>query len=63
MKNINEVRKELCDAFKDLRSGNLEVKQAAEMSNMAGKIINSIKVELEYAALKKEAPNIQFLNT
>ena len=63
MKNIEEVREALCVAFKDLRSGELEVKQAAEMSNMAGKIINSLKVELEYAALRHEEPDIEFLST
>lgn len=62
MENIKEVRKELCDAFNDLRNGGLEVKQASEMSNMAGKIINSLKVEIEYAALRKEKPDIDFLN-
>jgi hypothetical protein len=31
------------------------------MNNSAGKIINSLKVELEYFALRKEKPNIPFL--
>ena len=63
MQNIDEVRKELCAAFGDLKAGSLEVKVAAEMSNMAGKIINSLKVQLEYSALRKEKPSIKFLNT
>lgn len=62
MDNIKEVRQELCTAFNDLKNGKLEVKTAAEMSNMAGKVINSLKVELEYSALRKEKPQIDFLD-
>lgn len=36
---------------------------AGEMNNTAGKIINAQKVQLEYAALKKVAPSIAFLDT
>jgi hypothetical protein len=31
------------------------------MNNTAGKIINVQKIQLEYAALRKEAPVIEFL--
>lgn len=61
MKNIEEVRAELCQAFGDLRFGELEVKKAAELSNMVGKIVNTLKVELEYAHLRKEKPDIAFM--
>lgn len=63
MDNIKEVRKELCNAFNDLKSGELDTKRASELSNMAGKIINSLKVELEYASLKKTKPKIEFLGS
>lgn len=61
MQNIVEVREQLTEVFKDLRSGILEPKVAAELNNSAGKIINTIKVELEYFALRKEKPKIKFL--
>ena len=60
MKNIKELRIELSQVFMDLKAGKLDVKAAAEMNNAAGKIINTVKVQLEYAALK-EKPNIDFL--
>lgn len=63
MKNIEEVRKALCVAFKDIRSGKMDVKQASGMANMAGKIIGTLKVELEYASLRNEEPDIEFLST
>ena len=61
MKNITELRAELSEVFAGLKSGALQPKEAAEMNNTAGKMINSAKIELEYYALKKETPNIPFL--
>lgn len=61
MKNLTQLRDELTATFKNLKDGSLDVAQAAEMNNTAGKIISTVKVELEYAALRKEAPTIAFL--
>lgn len=61
VKNVEELRKELCDVFDGLRNGTLQAKEAKEMNNAAGKIIGSIKVELEYAHLRDEKPEIAFL--
>lgn len=62
MKTINELRDELLTLFDNIKSGDADVKAAGEMNNTAGKIINSVKVELEYAALRKVEPSIPFLN-
>ena len=62
MKSINELRDELLKLFMDIKSGEADVKAAGEMNNTAGKIINSVKVELEYAALRKVEPVIAFLD-
>ena len=62
MKDIKSLRDDLCVLFEDLKSGNIEAKNAKEINNAAGKIINSLKVELEYAALRNELPDIEFLN-
>jgi len=35
--------------------------EAAELANLAGKMIGSAKVQVEYYALRKEAPTIEFL--
>jgi len=60
MDNIINLRKELAKVFKDLRAGNLSLKNAAELNNNAGKIINSLRAELEYYKLRKESPEITF---
>jgi len=62
MENIKEVRDELCLAFRNLKSGEMDVKQAEALSNMAGKIINTLKIQHEYSALREEKPDIAFLN-
>lgn len=62
MKNISELRDDLAKMFAELRDGTADVKVAAEMNNTAGKIINTLKVEMEYSELRKVTPNISFLN-
>lgn len=61
MKNMDEVRTELTNIYNDLRAGKIKHHEAGEMNNSCGKIINSVKMELEYYALRKEPPNIPFL--
>lgn len=61
MKNINEVREQLSTVFAGLKDGTITPGVATELNNSVGKIINSVKVELEYYALRKEKPEIKFL--
>lgn len=62
MKNIKELVHSLAELFEKIESGQVDVKLAGEMNNTAGKIINAQKVQLEYAALKKVSPSIEFLD-
>jgi len=62
MKNVEELRSNLSEVFENLKSGTIKPNEAAEFSNIAGKMINSAKVELEYYALRKETPDIKFLS-
>jgi len=61
MKNVEELRNELSAVFVELKAGTIKPKEAAELANLAGKMINSAKVQVEYFALRKEAPFINFL--
>lgn len=63
MKNVTELRDQLSQVFTDLRGGEIKHTDAAELANIAGKMINSAKVQLDYYALRKEAPNIDFLKS
>jgi len=61
MQNCDELRKELSATFERLKSGDIKPSEAAELANIAGKMIMSAKVQVEYFALRKEAPCIKFL--
>lgn len=61
MKNANEVRQELSKVFERLQSGEIKTHEADAFSNIAGKMINSAKVQLEYQVRRGEEPQIEFL--
>lgn len=61
MKNITELRNEIGKTFEGLRDGKLDIKVGGEMNNSAGKMINTIKVQLEYNKFLKDRKNIPFL--
>ena len=61
--NITDVRNQLLEVFDGLRGGTVDIKNAVEINNTAGKIINTAKVQIAYSALRGEAPYIPFLDT
>lgn len=63
MKNCDELRVELALTFARLKAGEIKPGEASEMANLAGKMIGSAKVQIEYYALRKESPRIAFLET
>lgn len=54
--NMTDLRRELCDVIERVKKDRAYVPQAVEITNAAGKIINSIRVELEYAKVAKTVP-------
>lgn len=63
MKNVEELRLQLASVFMGLRDGSVKHTDAAELANLAGKMINSAKGQVEYYALRKETPYIPFLES
>ena len=63
MNHISELTTELSALYEGLKTGAIDVKVATEMNNTAGKIINAQRVQLEYAELRKEQPNIVFMSS
>ena len=61
MKNVTELREKLSEVWKGMENGSIKPKEAAEYANLAGKMINSAKVQVEYYSLIKTTPNIPFL--
>lgn len=62
MQDVVELRKYLAEVFDELRSGDISANEASELANIAGKMINSAKVQIEYHALRKDEPKIKFLH-
>ena len=63
MKNAEELRAELSQTFAQLKAGEIKPGEAAELANLAGKMIGSAKVQVEYYALRKESPRIEWLES
>ena len=60
--NIKDLRDSLIESFGELKEGKLKPKEAKEQTNMAGKIIMSAKVELDYNKFMKTERVIDFLD-
>jgi hypothetical protein len=60
-KDINELRDQLLDAYDWVKADPRRANQVKEMANTAGKVIGTLKLQLEYAMLRREKPHIQFL--
>lgn len=63
MKNCDELRQHLSTVFEDLKAGAIKPSEAAELANLAGKMIASAKVQVEYYAMRKETPQIKWLES
>lgn len=62
MKNAEEQREVLAKVIDDLLNGDILPQTAKEVSNAACKQIASVKVQLQYRAMRKEKPEIKFLD-
>lgn len=62
MQNIEELRKSLTDNYELMKSKKMDIKTGKELANTAGKIINSLKVELEYNNMLGVKKKVDFLD-
>jgi hypothetical protein len=61
IKNIEQLRNELASTIEMIKGDPKFVRQACEINNGCGKMLKSVQVELEAAALCKIKPSIRFL--
>jgi len=61
IENINDLRLETRDIFVELRTGKIGIREAKELFNGAGKMMNMAKLQLEYNAYTKSKERIPFL--
>ncbi len=62
MQNITELRKSLADNYTKMKANKMSLGVGKELANTAGKIINSLKVELEYNHIMQIKQKIDFLH-
>lgn len=60
-RTIADLRADLDQLFMDLKSGAVKPAEAIEMNNAAGKIIATVKMELNGYVASKMKPNIPYL--
>lgn len=61
--NINELRVSLSDNYSNMKLKKMPLSMGKELANTAGKIINSLKVELEYNQMIGDKKKIKFLES
>lgn len=62
MNNVTELRDALANIFDELKEKKIAPEEAAQLTNCAGKIIGTIRVEMEYADRRSESPQIKFMD-
>lgn len=54
--NLSDLRRELCETIEHVKADRTYVPQATEITNAAGKIINSLRLEMDFYKLTKTPP-------
>ena len=60
--NITEIRDDMVLVYQSLRNGTIKKTEADALANVAGKMIASAKLQLEYSAMRGEKPLIPFIS-
>lgn len=59
--NLEKLRGMLAEQMDKLRAGNADVKNVNAMVNAAGKVIASVRLELDYAKMIGITPSVPFM--
>lgn len=58
---IQQLTSELNECAESLKSGAISIDEAKALANLAGKTIKSVAVQIEYARIRNETPDIDFM--
>ena len=61
MQNITDLRESLLDNYNKMKAGKMSLRLGKTLANTAGKIITSLKVEIEYNSIMGVSKDIDFL--
>ncbi len=59
VKDNQDIFEELADLWADLRKGHVKASDAKEGANIAGKMLNKSKQDMEYTYLTKKHPDVK----
>lgn len=59
--SMTELRDNLADVYTKVVSGDIETEQAKSLSAIAGKMIFTVRTQMEYQVARGEKPNIGFM--
>lgn len=62
VKNLNQLRDALAEELRKVASGEINASSANAVANIAGKIISSVKLEMEYHKLSGVQSSIDFVS-
>jgi len=59
--NITELRDSLAENYQKMANRKMELKFGKELANTAGKMVSTLKVQMEYTKMRGENAAIEFL--
>ena len=62
MNTAEQMTTELQDVFAKLKSGEIKHNDAAQLANLAGKMVSMAKIQLQYHQDRKETPEMAFFS-
>lgn len=62
MENVKELRQEMISVFKDIKEDKIALKKAKELTNAAGKVLLTAKLQIMYNQLMDRKEKIDFLD-
>ena len=61
--SINELREILCEEIHRLRKDETTAANVNAITNATGKVLSTIKMEMEYAKMTNTKPKVKFLKS
>lgn len=58
---MNDIRAMLCDEIQNLRNNKTTAANVNAITNATGKVLSTIKLEMEYAKLMNKQPDVGFI--
>jgi hypothetical protein len=63
MKNIKELRESLVDNYLKTKAGKMDINNCKTLANTAGKVMETVRIELQLMKLNGKVTDIEFLDT